>query len=45
MISCLRAAGVEVVEAHMGVWEGKRDAWEDLKRARALLTSPVTRGK
>jgi DNA polymerase len=23
----------------------KRDAWEDLKRARALLTSPVTPGK
>jgi uracil-DNA glycosylase len=23
----------------------KRDAWEDLKRARALLTSPVTRGQ
>ena len=23
----------------------KRDAWEDLKRARALLTSPVTRGE
>jgi DNA polymerase len=23
----------------------KRDAWEDLKRARALLTAPVTRGE
>jgi uracil-DNA glycosylase family 4 len=23
----------------------KRDAWEDLKKARALLTAPVTRGK
>jgi glycosyltransferase involved in cell wall biosynthesis len=28
VISCLRAAGVDVVEEHVGVWEGKRDAWE-----------------
>jgi glycosyltransferase involved in cell wall biosynthesis len=28
VISCLRGAGVEVVEAHIGVWEGKRDAWD-----------------
>jgi glycosyltransferase involved in cell wall biosynthesis len=28
VISCLRGAGVEVVEAHVGVWEGRRDAWE-----------------
>ena len=27
MISCLRGAGVEVVEEHVGVWEGRRDAW------------------
>jgi glycosyltransferase involved in cell wall biosynthesis len=27
VISCLRAAGVEVVEQHVGVWEGRRDAW------------------
>ncbi len=27
VISCLRAAGVEVVEEHVGVWEGRRDAW------------------
>ncbi len=27
MISCLRTAGVEVVEEHIGVWEGRRDAW------------------
>jgi glycosyltransferase involved in cell wall biosynthesis len=28
VISCLRGAGVEVVEEHIGVWEGRRDAWE-----------------
>jgi glycosyltransferase involved in cell wall biosynthesis len=27
VISCLRAAGIEVVEEHVGVWEGRRDAW------------------
>lgn len=27
MISCLRGAGVEVEEQHVGVWEGRRDAW------------------
>jgi glycosyltransferase involved in cell wall biosynthesis len=27
VISCLRGAGVEVVEEHVGVWEGRRDAW------------------
>ena len=27
MISCLRGAGVEVVEEHVSVWEGRRDAW------------------
>ena len=27
MISCLRGAGVEVVERHEAVWEGTRDAW------------------
>jgi glycosyltransferase involved in cell wall biosynthesis len=27
VISCLRGAGVEVVEEHAGVWEGRRDAW------------------
>jgi len=25
--SCLRGAGVEVVERHIDVWDGKRDAW------------------
>jgi glycosyltransferase involved in cell wall biosynthesis len=27
VISCLRGAGVEVVERHVGVWEGRRDGW------------------
>src|SRR6059058_1038691 len=27
VISCLRRAGVEVVERHVGVWEGRRDSW------------------
>jgi glycosyltransferase involved in cell wall biosynthesis len=27
VISCLRHAGVEVVERHVGVWEGRRDSW------------------
>ena len=27
MISCLRGAGVEVIERHEGVWEGRRHKW------------------
>ena len=27
VISCLRRAGVEVAEEHVGVWEGRRDSW------------------
>src|SRR5205085_8196069 len=27
VISCLRGAGVEVVERHAPVWEGRRDSW------------------
>jgi len=27
VISCLRRAGVEVDERHVGVWEGRRDSW------------------
>jgi glycosyltransferase involved in cell wall biosynthesis len=27
VISCLRVAGVEVIERHVGVWEGRRHAW------------------
>jgi glycosyltransferase involved in cell wall biosynthesis len=27
VISCLRGASVEVVERHVGVWEGRRDSW------------------
>ena len=42
MISCLRGAGVEVVERHEPVWEGRRDAWRAgpvtaLRLARAEL--------
>jgi glycosyltransferase involved in cell wall biosynthesis len=28
VISCLRLAGAEVVEHHVGVWEGRRQSWE-----------------
>src|ERR1043165_8453513 len=27
VLSCLRRVGVEVVERHVGVWEGRRDSW------------------
>jgi glycosyltransferase involved in cell wall biosynthesis len=27
VISCLRRAGVDVVEHHVGVWEGRRQSW------------------
>lgn len=27
VVSCLRRAGVDVVERHVGVWEGRRAAW------------------
>ena len=27
VISCLRGAGVDVLERHVGVWEGRRDSW------------------
>ncbi len=42
MISCLRGAGVEVVERHEPVWEGTREAWRAgpttaLRLARAEL--------
>jgi glycosyltransferase involved in cell wall biosynthesis len=42
VISCLRGAGVEVVERHEPVWEGRRDAWRAgpvtaLRLARAEL--------
>src|SRR5438067_12943752 len=28
VISCLRGAGVEVVERHESVWEGRRESWQ-----------------
>jgi glycosyltransferase involved in cell wall biosynthesis len=51
VISCLRGAGVEVVERHEPVWEGTRDAWRAgpataLRLARAelrLLSRPRER--
>jgi glycosyltransferase involved in cell wall biosynthesis len=50
VISCLRRARVEVVERHVGVWEGRRDSWRagpaTLARLAAaelrLLRSPTT---
>jgi glycosyltransferase involved in cell wall biosynthesis len=51
VISCLRGAGVDVVERHEPVWEGTRDAWRAglgtaLRLARAelrLLRRPAER--
>jgi glycosyltransferase involved in cell wall biosynthesis len=50
VISCLRRAGVDVIERHVGVWEGRRDSWRagpaTLARLAAaelrLLRSPST---
>ncbi|HEX6700691.1 MAG TPA: glycosyltransferase [Gaiellaceae bacterium] len=48
MISCLRGAGVEVVEQHAPVWEGQRESWTAgagaaarLARAQARLLRPL----
>ena len=38
VISCLRRAGVEVVEHHVGVWEGNRQNWRAGIRAIARLS-------
>jgi glycosyltransferase involved in cell wall biosynthesis len=38
VISCLRGAGVEVVERHMGVWEHRRHKWASGPAAAARLT-------
>ncbi len=40
-IACLRRAGVEVVERHEPVWEGRRDAW----RAGAVAAARVLRAE
>ncbi|HEY7794835.1 MAG TPA: glycosyltransferase family 4 protein [Gaiellaceae bacterium] len=37
MISCLRGAGVDVAERHIGVWEGRRQAWSAGAGAAARL--------
>ena len=48
MISCLRGAGVEVVERHEPVWEGRRESWRAgagtaarLAAAQARLARPL----
>ena len=48
MISCLRRAGVEVVERHAPVWEGRRESWSAgvgtaarLAAAEARLARPL----
>src|SRR5205823_5495389 len=48
VISCLRGAGVEVVERHAPVWEGQRESWSAgagaaarLARAQARLLRPL----
>jgi glycosyltransferase involved in cell wall biosynthesis len=38
VISCLRGAGVEVVERHASVWEGRRDNWAARWSAALRLT-------
>jgi glycosyltransferase involved in cell wall biosynthesis len=37
VISCLRRAGVEVVERHVAVWDGRRDNWRAGPAAAARL--------
>src|SRR5438309_10232451 len=37
VISSLRRAGVEVVERHVGVWEGRRESWRADPRTLARL--------
>jgi glycosyltransferase involved in cell wall biosynthesis len=43
VISCLRGAGVEVLERHVGVWEGRRNAWSAGLGAAARLASAELR--
>jgi glycosyltransferase involved in cell wall biosynthesis len=43
VISCLRGAGVEVVERHVGVWEGRRDNWSAGLGAAARLAAAELR--
>jgi glycosyltransferase involved in cell wall biosynthesis len=43
VISCLRRAGVEVVERHVGVWEGRRGSWRAGPAALARLAAAELR--
>ena len=43
MISCLRGAGVEVVERHAPVWEGRRESWSAGAGAVARLAAAEAR--
>jgi len=43
VISCLRRAGVEVVEHHVGVWERQRDSWQAGLGTAARLASAELR--
>src|SRR5919109_2674335 len=43
VISCLRGAGIEVVERHIGVWEGRRDSWRAGPGALARLAAAELR--
>jgi glycosyltransferase involved in cell wall biosynthesis len=43
VISCLRRAGVEVVERHEGVWEGRRETWRAGPGAAARLAGAELR--
>jgi glycosyltransferase involved in cell wall biosynthesis len=43
VISCLRRAGVEVLERHVGVWEGRRQNWRAGAGAAARLAAAELR--
>jgi glycosyltransferase involved in cell wall biosynthesis len=43
VISCLRREGVEVVERHEGVWEGRRESWRAGLGAAARLAAAELR--
>ena len=43
VISCLRGAGVEVGERHVGVWEGRRNSWKAGAGAAARLAGAELR--
>jgi glycosyltransferase involved in cell wall biosynthesis len=43
VIACLRKAGVEVVERHVPVWDGRRDNWQAGARAALRLAAAEAR--